>query len=178
MTNRWIIRNSVPKQSPVIIDGNGIDHSPYQSCADLIQHCHSLKLQTITLHCNELSLSETIICTRCSWHQQTRCYGDDERYHHSFLLWGSTNMIFTTSPTPWQTGQGCFPNLPHFSFMGSGESGWQKESIQSADAGNVSLLPHTYYFWAPSFQHGAINQAPEVKCYWRHCCVINCMGNA
>jgi len=27
-----------------------------------------------------------------------KCYGDDEFYHRSFLLWGFANMIFTTSP--------------------------------------------------------------------------------
>lgn len=48
--------------------------------------------------------------------------------------------------------------------MGSRGARWQKQSLQTADAGGVSLLPHTYYFKASSFQRGAINQAPEVKC--------------
>lgn len=73
----------------------------------------------------------------------------------------------------WQTGQGCFPNLLHFTFV---DGRWVQ--VQTTDAGWWELLLHTSYFSASSFQHGAINQAPDIKCYRRHCRVANCLGNA
>lgn len=39
-----------------------------------------------------------------------------------------------------------FPNLLHFTFMGSEWERWQKERVQTADAGDVELLLHTSYF--------------------------------
>lgn len=52
----------------------------------------------ITLPCNKFALHEMILPTKCGWHQQMKCHGGDKCYYQSFLLWGLTNTIFTTSP--------------------------------------------------------------------------------
>lgn len=128
----------------------------------------------ITLHCSKLARSETILRTKCGWHQQMKCHGGDESYHQSFLLRGLTNTIFTTSPLTNRTR--LFSKPAAFYFYG--------RRVRAVTEG-ASPDCWCRRCWVPSphllflgFQHGAINQAPEVKCYCRHCCVINCMGNA
>ena len=108
-------------------------------------------------------MSETILCTKCDWHEQMKCCGGDECHRQRSLLWGPGSPIFKPpdkqDEAVFQTG--CILLLWH-----AGESGDRRSSSGLLMLPMRAPSPHLLF---PGFQRAVINQAPEVKCYWRHC---------